>query len=114
MNSAVELTVVVPMRNEAACIAPLFARLLPVLESVTPGWEVICVNDGSSDGTLDALKAALARRRSSGRGPLSRGHAPLNTLLSGAIVPDCVSDFRLLGRCVVEAIRRFLESHRFT
>lgn len=49
------------MRNEAACVAPLFARLLPVLESITARWEVICVNDGSSDATLDALRSASAK-----------------------------------------------------
>jgi glycosyltransferase involved in cell wall biosynthesis len=61
MNSPVELSIVVPMRNEAACIEPLLARLLPILESITSRWEVICVNDGSNDATLDHLRSANVR-----------------------------------------------------
>jgi polyisoprenyl-phosphate glycosyltransferase len=50
------MTIVVPMYNEANGIGELFAHLLPVLNGLTSEWEVICVNDGSLDGTLGLLK----------------------------------------------------------
>src|SRR5580698_1581547 len=53
--SQVEISVVVPFRNEAAGIEEFFAQLLPVLERLATSWEVICVDDGSTDSTLDLL-----------------------------------------------------------
>jgi len=47
-----EISIVVPFYNEGANVRPLFARLVPVLESLGPAWEIVCVNDGSRDDTL--------------------------------------------------------------
>lgn len=45
------------MHNEAESLAPLFARLLPALESLGETFEIVCVNDGSIDATLEKLLA---------------------------------------------------------
>lgn len=50
-----DLSVIIPMHNESDMIDELFARLLPVLRSTHKTFEVICVNDGSGDDTLDRL-----------------------------------------------------------
>lgn len=60
MSSAPILSIVVPMHNEADNVDQLFSRLRTVLEVITPHWEIICVNDGSSDTTLDVLLRAHA------------------------------------------------------
>lgn len=54
-TSSAHLSVVIPFYNEFENAAPLFERLLPVLNSVSKSWEVICVDDGSDDDTLNAL-----------------------------------------------------------
>ncbi len=60
----VELSLVVPMYNEAPALDAFFARLIPALEAVTARYEVIGVDDGSTDGTLARLCALhLANRR---------------------------------------------------
>ena len=59
-----EISVVVPMRNEEANISALYERLSRLFDSRKESWELICVNDGSSDGTLEAL---LALRRTDPR-----------------------------------------------
>jgi polyisoprenyl-phosphate glycosyltransferase len=51
------LSVVVPMYNEANGIDTLFAALIPALEKLALQWEVVCVNDGSRDQTLQCIKA---------------------------------------------------------
>lgn len=51
------LSIVCPMYNEAEALAAFFARLLPVLEATGDLFEVVCVNDGSSDATLACLRA---------------------------------------------------------
>lgn len=56
-----ELSIVVPVFNEAGNVGPLLARLKPVLESCSASFEVIFVDDGSSDATLEAVKAENAR-----------------------------------------------------
>jgi glycosyltransferase involved in cell wall biosynthesis len=53
----VEITIVIPMLNEAESLDPLFARLLPILEALDSRFEVICVDDGSDDATSDRLRA---------------------------------------------------------
>jgi glycosyltransferase involved in cell wall biosynthesis len=62
--SAIEISVVVPVYNEALGIAPLCDRLVPVLERITHAWEVVFVDDGSTDDTLQAIRArSLAEPR---------------------------------------------------
>jgi polyisoprenyl-phosphate glycosyltransferase len=60
-SSEIELSVVVPVYNESACIEPLCDRLAAVLERVARSWEIVFVDDGSADGTLDAIRARNAR-----------------------------------------------------
>ena len=55
-RSAGSLSVVVPMHNEQRNVEPLLARLLPVLDELGIPAEILCVDDGSQDGTLATLK----------------------------------------------------------
>jgi glycosyltransferase involved in cell wall biosynthesis len=59
-STDVVLSVVVPMYNEEAGIDAFFARIEPVLAGVTPDYEIVCVDDGSSDRTLERLVARSA------------------------------------------------------
>lgn len=52
------LSVVIPFYNEGENIDALFERLVPTLEGLGVAWEVVCVNDGSRDSTLERLLAA--------------------------------------------------------
>jgi polyisoprenyl-phosphate glycosyltransferase len=52
---------VVPAYNEADNLGPLMQALLPVLESLSPRWEVIVVDDGSTDATPLAILPWLRR-----------------------------------------------------
>lgn len=49
------LSVVVPFFNEDANISAFFARLLPVLHGLGRSFEVVCIDDGSTDATLAKL-----------------------------------------------------------
>ncbi|HEU4800025.1 MAG TPA: glycosyltransferase, partial [Gemmatimonadales bacterium] len=49
------LSVVIPVYNEEATLPELRRRLGEVLERIEPSHEVILVNDGSGDGTAEAL-----------------------------------------------------------
>ncbi len=56
-----EISVVVPVYNEEASIDLFLARVEPILEAIDPRWEVVFINDGSSDATLDIIRIAHAR-----------------------------------------------------
>ena len=52
------LTVVAPFYNEGSDASRFFERLRTALAGIDLEWQVVCVNDGSSDDTLDYLIAA--------------------------------------------------------
>lgn len=55
------LSVVIPVYNEEKGLEILFGRLMPVLENMNRSYEVICVNDGSKDKTLEILQSFQAK-----------------------------------------------------
>jgi undecaprenyl-phosphate 4-deoxy-4-formamido-L-arabinose transferase len=56
------LSVVIPVYNEEAGLATLFARLYPALDALRIAYEVIFVNDGSRDRSAALLREQFARR----------------------------------------------------
>ncbi len=73
-----KVSVIVPGLNEERGIPALIERLRPVLESLGLDWEVIFVDDGSTDGTLPLLRE-LNRPR-----PPLQGHLAQPQLRQGA------------------------------
>lgn len=55
MSDITVVSIVVPMMNEEEGIPVLFDRLIPVLNHLNRTYEIICVNDGSRDNTLQIL-----------------------------------------------------------
>ncbi len=53
----INLSVVVPVYNEAENVSPLAAEISSVLDPLDILWECIWVNDSSADGTAAALEA---------------------------------------------------------
>ena len=56
------ISIVCPFYNEERGIGAFFSRLMPVLDRLGAAYEVVCINDGSRDGTLEALLAMRALR----------------------------------------------------
>ena len=54
---SVDLSIIVPLKNEEANLSNLWARLEPVLRGLGLGFEVLLINDGSTDLTADMLDA---------------------------------------------------------
>jgi undecaprenyl-phosphate 4-deoxy-4-formamido-L-arabinose transferase len=57
-----EVSIVIPVYNEEAGLANLFARLYPALDKLGTSYEIVFVNDGSRDGSV-AILAAQYRLR---------------------------------------------------
>jgi glycosyltransferase involved in cell wall biosynthesis len=51
-----DLSIVIPLYNEEENIEPLYAQLKATLEGIDREYEIIVVDDGSTDGSFDILK----------------------------------------------------------
>lgn len=56
------VSVVIPVYNEEAVLAQLFARLYPALDRLGLAYEVILVDDASSDGSAQLLREQFSKR----------------------------------------------------
>jgi glycosyltransferase involved in cell wall biosynthesis len=63
-NSPVEISVVLPVFNEEENLAPLVREIEQALKGLGMPFEILCVDDHSTDGSLEVARA-LARERSS-------------------------------------------------
>lgn len=50
-----DLSIILPFHNEAGIVRTLFKRLYPVLGQLGLSYEIICIDDGSSDATFATL-----------------------------------------------------------
>ncbi len=57
MTNNPKISLVVPCHNEAENLSALYERVRNVMESTGKTWEMVCINDGSKDDTLDRLLA---------------------------------------------------------
>lgn len=57
-----EISVVVPIYNEQAGLAALFARLYPALDALNATYEIVFVNDGSRDNSVSILAEQFRQR----------------------------------------------------
>lgn len=60
MNADQSLSVVIPLYEEFENIAPLLERVHEGLREYAAPWELICVDDGSSDGTSERVRELAA------------------------------------------------------
>jgi dolichol-phosphate mannosyltransferase len=60
-ETPVAVSIVVPVRNEAGNITPLITEIAAALDGLWP-YEIIYVNDGSTDETAQRLAEEMARR----------------------------------------------------
>jgi len=77
------LSVVIPVFNECAVLDPLFGRLFPALERIGEPFEVIVVDDGSTDETWEKLREARSAARNLRLFRLSRNFGQQAAITAG-------------------------------
>ena len=60
-EQTVEVSVVVPVKNEAECVADLAREVTEGMDAAAVAWECVWVNDGSTDGTPGVLQEICAK-----------------------------------------------------
>ncbi len=60
MDTAPDLSVIVPVRNEEKNLAPLVRELADALEPTLMQWEIVVVDDASTDGSRELLRGLAA------------------------------------------------------
>ncbi len=109
MSAKKLLSIVVPCHNEEQCIGKFFESLNPVVAGLSMDYEVIAVNDGSTDRTLNILQKVaesdkhvrvLSLSRNFGKEPAlsagiqyAKGDAILTIDADGQQPPKLIPDF---------------------
>jgi undecaprenyl-phosphate 4-deoxy-4-formamido-L-arabinose transferase len=62
MAQTVDVSIVIPVYNEAENLPPLFQRLTQTMDKETIPYEIIFTNDGSQDASLNILKEFFTAR----------------------------------------------------
>lgn len=55
-------SVVIPLKNEESNIIELIEELEPVMQGLNQPWELICIDDGSTDKTVEVLRSLMAQK----------------------------------------------------
>lgn len=80
---ALDLSVVIPVFNERENVAPLLGAIHRALGGGPISYEVLMVDDGSTDGTLEALRAAQKVDPTLRIGHLRRNHGQTHAMAAG-------------------------------
>ena len=82
-HRSVAVSVIIPVYNEDANIPRLLERLFPVLEGLRCTFEVIAVNDGSTDQSMDELRKAASARAELRVVSLARNYGQTAAMMAG-------------------------------
>jgi glycosyltransferase involved in cell wall biosynthesis len=78
-----ELSVIIPAHNEADNVEPLYDELAAVMRGLGRPYEIIFVDDGSSDGTAARIAALAARDRQVKLVQLLRNYGQTAAMMAG-------------------------------
>jgi len=79
-----KISVIIPCYNEEASLGGLFSALIELMNSNNSyNWEILMVNDGSRDGTMDRIKEMRSKDARFCYINLSRNFGKENALLAG-------------------------------
>lgn len=82
-DSAPDLSIIIPLYNEQDNVPLLIGKLTAALQSLGRGYEILCVNDGSSDGTAEALAKEAANDRRVKVINFRRNHGQTAAMMAG-------------------------------
>ncbi|HME57652.1 MAG TPA: glycosyltransferase family 2 protein, partial [Terracidiphilus sp.] len=82
-DDAVFISVIAPCHNEQECIDELYRRMRRVLEATKRSYEMVFVNDGSTDRTAEKLAEIQRRDQNVVIVDLSRNHGHQLALSAG-------------------------------
>lgn len=82
-TTPLEISVVVPIFNEAENLEQLHQRITHTLQQLGRSYEIWYVDDGSSDGSLELLRAAATHDRNVGVIELTRNFGQHAAVLAG-------------------------------
>lgn len=63
MRTHMKYSIVIPLKNEESNIVDLINEIEPIMNDLKTPWELICIDDGSTDDTRKVLKE-LAKQKS--------------------------------------------------
>jgi glycosyltransferase involved in cell wall biosynthesis len=112
------LSIVVPVKDEETAIAPFVDRVAPILDSLAgAAWEILFIDDGSTDMTMPAIAAARSRCPRVRMLSLSRNFGKEAALSAGldhaagdAVVPMDV-DLQDPPEILAEMVAKWREGH---
>lgn len=62
MILSMKYSVIIPLKDEADNIADLIEEVEPVMNKLNAPWELLCIDDGSSDATFAVLRQLAAQK----------------------------------------------------
>lgn len=62
-----DVSIVVPFYNEAESVDIFFKKIIPILKKSGYLFEILCINDGSTDSTLEQLIKIKEKHNEIGR-----------------------------------------------
>ncbi|MDR2884967.1 MAG: glycosyltransferase family 2 protein [Deferribacteraceae bacterium] len=78
-----KITAMVPAYNEEECLYPLYDTLSPILEGLKYDYEILFINDGSTDRTLEIIKELRQRNSKVSYINLSRNFGKETAMAAG-------------------------------
>ncbi|MCC7536123.1 MAG: glycosyltransferase family 2 protein, partial [Deltaproteobacteria bacterium] len=112
------VSIVVPARNEEGCLEPLYREIRRVFEEAGEDFELVVVNDGSTDATPDVIDRLAASDERVRGVHLARGFGHQPALLAGIqeargdVVVTMDADLEQPPSAVLEMLARWRDGYQ--